>query len=99
MIFFTARSSQAVALAAEDNLPYSENVAYDTASNTKRMSAQAKVTCTENTAYSTVRGPRDDSVKSHLPAAMLHMTKWHWNNIYEFEQILCVYNVQKAQYM
>ena len=63
MIFSTARSSQAGALAAEDNLTYSENVAYDTASNTLRMSSQAKVTCTENTAYSTVRGPRDDSVK------------------------------------
>ena len=61
--FFTARSSQAVALAAEDNLTYSENVAYDTASNTLRMSSQAKVTCTENIAYSTVKEPKDDFMK------------------------------------
>ena len=52
-----------MALAAEDNLTYSENVAYDTASNTLRMSSQAKVTCTENIAYSTVKEPKDDSVK------------------------------------
>ena len=61
--FLIARSSQAVALAAEDNLTYSENVAYDTASNTLRMSSQAKVTCTENSAYSTVKEHKDDAMK------------------------------------
>ena len=66
--FFTACSSQAVALAAEDNLTYSENVSYDTARNTLRMSSQAKVNCTENIAYSTVKEPKDDSVKI-IPAS------------------------------
>ena len=72
--FFTVRSSQAVALAAEDNLTYSENVAHDTASNTLRMSSQAKLTCAKNAAYSTVRGPKDDSLKI-TPAS--HSVKYH----------------------
>ena len=50
-------------LAAEENLTCSENVAYDTASNTLRMSSQAKVTCTENIAYSTVKKPKDVAMK------------------------------------
>ena len=60
--FFTAHSSQSVALAAEDKLTCSENVAYDTASNTLRMFSQAKVTCTENIAYSTVMESKDESI-------------------------------------
>ena len=63
LYFLTARSSQAVALAAEDNLTYSEDVAYDTANNTLRMSSQAKLTCSDNSAYSTVKAPKDDSMK------------------------------------
>ena len=57
-----------MALAAEDNLTYSENVAYDTASNTMGMSSQAKVTCTKNIAYSTVKEPKDDFMKI-IPAS------------------------------
>ena len=55
-LFITVHSSQG-------NLTCSENVAYDTASNTLRMSSQAKVTCTENIAYSTVQEPKDDTMK------------------------------------
>ena len=65
------QSSPTESTHAEDNLNYSENVAYDTASNTLRMSSQAKVTCTENIAYSTVKEPKNDSVKievsRHVP--------------------------------
>ena len=51
-------------LAAQDNLTCSKNVAYDTASNTLRMSSLAKVTCTENIAYSTVMEQKGQSMKS-----------------------------------
>ena len=56
-------SSPAENTHAEDNLTYTENVAYDTASSTLRMSSLAKVTCTENIAYSTVKEPNDDSMR------------------------------------
>ena len=51
---FAAHHSQAHANSPQKQISCPENIAYDTASNTLRMSSQANVTCTENIAYVTV---------------------------------------------
>ena len=61
-----AHSSQVVTTHAQDDLTCSVNVAYDTASNTVKMSSQAKLTSSENITCATVREsveePRDTAV-------------------------------------
>ena len=48
----------------QDNLTCSENVAYDSLSNTLKMSSQFKVTCSENIAYATVEKVREEHKKN-----------------------------------
>ena len=47
-----------------DNMAGSENVVYDSASSTLKVSSPAKVTCSENVAYSTVKQTKEDFVRS-----------------------------------
>ena len=55
---------QEVTTSVQDNMTFSENVAYDTASSTLRMTTQDKVTCSENIAYSNVKGTKEDHTRS-----------------------------------
>ena len=48
---------------APDNMARSEKISYDPASNTQAMSSDARVTCSENVAYSTVNPTKEDSVR------------------------------------
>ena len=60
-IWYTARLSHGATSFSPDNLTCSENVAYDTASSTLKISSQAKVPCSKNIAYATVTVTMADS--------------------------------------
>ena len=55
---------QEVTTSVQDNMTFSENVAYETARSTLRMPTQNKVTCSENIAYSSVKETKEDHAKS-----------------------------------
>ena len=55
---------QELTTSVQDNMTSSENVAYDTASNTLRMTSKDKVTYSENIAYSSVKGIKEDHTRS-----------------------------------
>ena len=61
LYLFAAHSSHAFTTNTQDNLTCSGNVAYDTVSNTLKMSSQAKVTFSENMAYGTVEENMKDT--------------------------------------
>ena len=61
IITYVAHSSQSVMVIYRDNPTCSENLVQDTSSNTLSITSQAKVTCSENIAYATVKKRREDS--------------------------------------
>ena len=73
---------QEVTTSVQDNLTFSENVAYDTAISTLRMPSQDKVTCSENIASCSVKGTEEDHTKSTTTARTVvydEVTlRWTW---------------------